>query len=76
MTVNSLPAQRLLRSAKANMIWADDTVVGTSDVVAVAYKAGYFNRNKLIVSGGYTMKAEDEEELRKCGIFLADAIID
>ena len=53
----------------------NDTVVGTSDVVAVAYKAGYFNRNKLIVSGGYTMKDADEEELRKCGIFLADAII-
>ena len=58
------------------MLLSADQGVGAYDVVAVAYKAGYFNRNKLIVSGGYTMKAEDEEELRKCGIFLADAIID
>lgn len=61
-------------TAKANMILANDTAVGTSDVVAVAYRAGHFNRNKLIVSGGYTMKAEDEEELRKGGIYLSDAI--
>ena len=62
-------------TAKANMILANDTVVGTADVVAEAYCAGYFNRNMLTVASGYTMKVEDEEELRKCGIFLADAII-
>lgn len=61
-------------TAKANMILANDTAVGTSDVVALAYRAGHFNRNKLIVSGGYTMKATDEEDLRKGGIYLSDAI--
>ena len=31
-------------------------------------------RNKLAVASGYTLKATDEEELRKAGILLSDAI--
>ena len=34
----------------------------------------HFARNKLIVKNGYTMTATDEEELRKGGILLSDAI--
>ena len=43
-------------------------------VTALAYRTGHFARNKLIVKNGYTMTATDEEELRKGGILLSDAI--
>ena len=58
----------------ANCVLCDDVEVGTTDdVVAVAYRTGHFNRNQLIVASGYTLKASDEEDLRKCGILLSDA---
>lgn len=58
----------------ANCVLCDDIKVGTAaDVTALAYRTGHFNRNKLIVKSGYTLKAADEEELRKCGILLSDA---
>ena len=40
----------------------------------IAYRTGHFNRNALIVKEGYTMTKADEEELRKGGILLDDAI--
>ncbi len=43
-------------------------------VTATAYRTGHFARNKLAVASGYTLKATDEEELRKAGILLSDAI--
>ena len=59
----------------ANAILCDDTKVGTdADVEATAYRTGHFARNKLAVASGYTLKATDEEELRKAGILLSDAI--
>ena len=59
----------------ANAILCDDTKVGTdADVGATAYRTGHFARNKLAVASGYTLKATDEEELRKAGILLSDAI--
>lgn len=58
----------------ANCILADDVTVGTSDKTVVAYRTGHFNRNKLIVAEGYTLKESDEEELRKGGILLDTAI--
>lgn len=59
----------------ANCILADDATVGTTaDATVTAYRTGHFNRNKLIVAEGYTLKASDEEELRKCGILLDTAI--
>ena len=45
-----------------------------ADVTALAYRTGHFARNKLIVKDSYTLKATDEEELRKAGILLSDAI--
>lgn len=58
----------------ANCVLAEDIEVGTAaDATALAYRTGHFNRNKLIVKSGYTLKAADEEELRKCGILLSDA---
>lgn len=62
-------------TATANCILADDVVVGTEAVNAVAYRAGHFNRNKLIVADGYTLTEDDEEELRKAGILLSDAVV-
>ena len=59
----------------ANCILAEDVEVGTTaDVTVLAYRAGHFARNKLAVASGYTLKATDEEELRKAGILLSDAI--
>lgn len=59
----------------ANCILAEDVEVGTAaGVTALAYRTGHFARNKLIVKDGYTLKATDEEELRKAGILLSDAI--
>lgn len=59
----------------ANCILAEDVEVGTNaNVTALAYRTGHFARNKLIVKNGYTMTATDEEELRKGGILLSDAI--
>lgn len=59
----------------ANCILAEDVEVGTTaDVTALAYRTGHFARNKLAVASGYTLKATDEEELRKAGILLSDAI--
>lgn len=60
--------------AKAKYILAEAVDTGTdSAVTAEAYKAGYFNGNKLTLASGYTMTAANEEELRTLGIFLADA---
>ena len=59
----------------ANCVLADDVEVGTgANVTALAYRTGHFARNKLIVKNGYTMTATDEEELRKGGILLSDAV--
>lgn len=59
----------------ANCILAEDVEVGTTaDVTALAYRTGHFARNKLAVASGYTLKATDEEELRKAGILLSEAI--
>lgn len=59
----------------ANCILAEDVEVGTTaDVTVPAYRTGHFARNKLAVASGYTLKATDEEELRKAGILLSDAI--
>ena len=43
-------------------------------MTVLAYRTGHFARNKLAVASGYTLKATDEEELRKSGILLSDAI--
>lgn len=52
-----------------------DVEVGTTaNVTVLAYRTGHFARNKLAVASGYTLKATDEEELRKAGILLSDAI--
>lgn len=59
----------------ANCILAEDVEVGTTaDATVLAYRTGHFARNKLTVASGYTLKATDEEELRKAGILLSDAI--
>lgn len=61
----------------ANCILADDADTGTASGAAVngiAYRVGHFNRNALAVKQGYTMTKADEEDLRKGGILLDDAI--
>ena len=59
----------------ANCILADDTDTGeTSDIFATAYRVGHFNRNAIITKDDYTLSATDEEELRKGGILLSDAL--
>ena len=63
------------KTLTANCILAEDVEVGTTaDETVLAYRTGHFARNKLAVASGYTLKATDEEELRKAGILLSDAI--
>lgn len=70
-TYASTEAEKLV----ADCVLCDDTVVGTAaDVVALAYRTGHFARNKLIVADDYTLTAADEQDLRKAGILLDDAI--
>lgn len=69
------PTATTSETLTANCILAEDVEVGTTaDVTALAYRTGHFARNKLAVASGYTLKATDEEELRKAGILLSDAI--
>ena len=66
---------KLVILGSTNCILAEDVEVGTTaDVTVLAYRTGHFARNKLAVASGYTLKATDEEELRKSGILLSDAI--
>jgi hypothetical protein len=61
----------------ANCILAQDVDTGTEagvPVTALAYRTGHFNRNKLTVKTGYTLTKVDEENLRKGGILLDDAV--
>ena len=67
------PVAAALTTGKAVYVLADDTGI-TADTVATAYRAGHFNRNKLITDGSYALTAADEEILRAAGILLSDAI--
>lgn len=59
----------------ANCILADAVkVTADADVTTLAYRTGHFNRNKLTVKVEYTMTTNDEEDLRKGGILLSDAV--
>ena len=61
----------------ANCILAQDIDTGAeagTAVTALAYRTGHFNRNKLTVKAEYTLTAIDEENLRKGGILLGDAV--
>ena len=58
----------------ANCILCDDTEVGTSDVVAAAYRGGHFTVEKLSVASGYTITAADKAALRDVGILLSNAM--
>lgn len=58
----------------AGYILADDTPVGTTNTTVVAYRAGNFNRNKLIVAKNYTLTSADEDALRQRGIILNTAL--
>ena len=50
-------------------ILCDDVIVGTSDDMDVLiYTAGCFNTNKVIVADGYTITADDIDQLRKYSI--------
>ena len=61
----------------ANCILAQDIDTGAiagAAVTALAYRTGHFNRNKLTVKVAYTLTETDEENLRKGGILLDDAV--
>lgn len=58
----------------ANCILSYSVTVGESDMTALAYRTGHFNRRALIVKDGYTLTKIDEEELRNGGILLSDAL--
>ena len=59
----------------ANCVLADPVdASGTEASPAIAYRTGHFNRPALIVAEGYVITRTDEEDLRKGGILLSDAL--
>lgn len=64
----AVPAETLT----AAYILSDDTLVGTEDVGAAAYRAGCFNTKALTVAEEYELTAEDRDNLRKYRIVLND----
>jgi hypothetical protein len=60
-------------SQVADCILADDADTASSDVTAVAYKTGYFNRNALVFGGTDTADIH-EHTLRTLGIFLSENV--
>jgi hypothetical protein len=62
-------------TGKANAVLAETIDTGTGDaVVGIAYRAGHFNTNSLIVADGYEITAADREALRIAGILISDAV--
>lgn len=62
-------------TGKANAVLAEDADTGEGEAVAaIAYRAGHFNTNSLIVAESYEITAEDKEALRVAGILLSDAV--
>lgn len=55
-------------------ILCDDVDATAEDVVAEVYITGHFNRNALIVAGGYELTADDIEKLRLGGIFVENSV--
>lgn len=54
-------------------ILSDDILVdNTGDVTGVAYRSGNFNRKAVIVKDGYTLSADDEDNLREYSIVFSD----
>lgn len=60
-------------TGKANAVLAEP-IDTDAETVAVAYRTGHFNANKLIVADGYKITAADKEALRTAGILVSDAI--
>ena len=60
--------------ATANCILAQDVDTTEGDAACVVYISGQFNRNSLTVKVGYTITADDVEEFRKAGIYLANSV--
>ena len=58
-------------SQSADLVLAETITVGDSDVVALTYSQGLFNRSALIVADGDTVAAH-EDELRKLNIILTE----
>jgi len=61
-------------TGKANAVLAEAVDTADGAAVAVAYRTGHFNANKLIVADGYEITAEDKEALRVAGILISDAV--
>ena len=60
-------------TGKANAVLADAVDTG-AETIALAYRTGHFNKNRLIVADGYEITDADKEALRIAGILLSDAV--
>lgn len=62
-------------TGKPYAILCDDQTLSSSEkIVADAYEAGCFVKDKLSVADGYTLTDDDKEALREKGIFLEVSI--
>lgn len=55
-------------------VLCDDVTVGTEDETVAVYAAGCFNTNKITVAEGYTMTADDLDQLRMRSIVFVAAL--
>lgn len=55
-------------------ILCDDVDATAANVLAEVYVSGCFNKNALIVAGGYSLTAENIQALRNGGIFVENAV--
>ena len=55
-------------------ILSDAVDASAADAVAEVYLTGRFNKNDLVVAGGYTLTAADIQALRNGGIFVENAV--
>ena len=55
-------------------ILCDDVDATSENVVAEVYVSGCFNKNALIVAGGYSLSADNIKSLRTGGIFVENAV--
>ena len=55
-------------------ILCDDVDATSAEVVAEVYVSGCFNKNALIVAGGYTLSTDNIKALRNGSIFVGNAV--
>lgn len=73
-TNNIVVSYTLATGETPSVILADDTLVGTADETAVAYRSGNFNPEAVNEATGYAITEADRDTLRKYDIIFTQMI--